>query len=224
MRFCLCYHLGGAHPLVLDVRYLFKVTPEPHIWSFKTAQPPQQHLPSFWVFSALGCGVSPHSHSRTMQALPQCCTATTPHRFDYVDHNKLWKILQEMGIPDHMICLLRSLYAGHWSSIRTVHGTKDWFQIRKGVHQGCISSPCLFNLFAEYIMCNARQNEAQAGIKIAGRNISNLRYADDIILMVKSKELKSLLMKTKVHSEKAGLKLTFRKRRWWHLVPSFHGK
>ena len=97
--------------------------------------------------------------------------------FDSVDHNKLWKILQEMGIPDHLTCLLRNLYAGQEATVRTGHGTTDCFQIRKGVHQGCILSPCLFNLYSEYIMWNAGLDEAQAGIKIAGRNISNLRYA-----------------------------------------------
>ena len=98
---------------------------------------------------------------------------------DCVDHNKLWKILKEMGIPDHLICLLRNLYARQEATVRTRHGTKDWFQIGKGVHQGCILSPCLFNLYAEYIMRNAGLGEAQAGIKIARRNINNLRYADD---------------------------------------------
>ena len=99
--------------------------------------------------------------------------------FDYVDHNKVWKILKKMGIPDHLTCLLRNLYSGQEAKVRTGHGTMDWFQIGKGVHQGCILSPCLFNFYAEYIMRNAGLDEAQAGIKIAGRNISNLRYADD---------------------------------------------
>ena len=102
-----------------------------------------------------------------------------------MDHNKLWKILKEMGIPDHL--LLRNLYAGQEATVRTGHGTTDWFQIGKGVHQGCILSPCLFNLYAEYIMRNAELDEAQAGIKIAGRNINNLRYANDTILRVKAK-------------------------------------
>ena len=112
--------------------------------------------------------------------------------FDCVDHNKLWEILQEMGIPDHLTCLLRNLYAGQEVTVRTGHGTTDWFQIGKGVHQGCILSPCLFNLYAEYIMQNAGLDEAQAGIliagNIAGRNINNLRYADDTTLMAESKE------------------------------------
>ena len=132
--------------------------------------------------------------------------------FDYVDHNKLWKILKEMGIPDHLTCLLRNLYAGQERTVRTGHGTTDWFQIGKGVRQGCILSPCLFNLYAEYIMRNAGLKEAQARIKIARRNINNLRYADDTTLMAESEEeLNSLLMKVKEDSEKVGLKLNIQK-------------
>uniref|UniRef100_A0A8B9Y619 RNA-directed DNA polymerase n=1 Tax=Bos mutus grunniens TaxID=30521 RepID=A0A8B9Y619_BOSMU len=132
--------------------------------------------------------------------------------FDCVDHNKLWKILKEMGIPDHLICLLRNLYAGQEATVRTGHGTTDWFQIGKGVRQGCILSPCLFNFSAEYIMRNTGLEETQAGIKIARRNINNLRYADDTTLMAESEEeLKSLLMKEKVESEKVGLKLNIQK-------------
>ena len=117
-----------------------------------------------------------------------------------------------MAIPDHLTCLLRNLYGGQEATVRTEHGTTDWFQIGKGVCQGCILSPCLFNLYAEYIMRNARLDEAQAGIKIAGRNINNLRYADDTTLMAESKEeLKSLLMKVKEESQKAGLKLNIQK-------------
>ena len=113
-----------------------------------------------------------------------------------MDHNKLWKILQEVGIPDHLTCLLRSLYAGQEATVRTGHGTTYWFQIGKGVRQGCILSPCLFNLHAEYIMRNAGLDKAQSGLKIAGRNINNLRYVDDITLITESKqELKSLLRK-----------------------------
>ena len=124
------------------------------------------------------------------------------------DHNKLWKILKEMGIPDHLTCLLRNLYAGQEVTVRTGHGTTDWFQIGKGVRQGCILSPCLFNLYTEYIMRNTGMDEAQAGIKISRRNINNLRYAEDITLMAESKEeLKSLLMKAREESEKVGLKL-----------------
>ena len=144
--------------------------------------------------------------------------------FDCVYHNKLWEILKEMGIPDHLTCLLRNLYACQEATVRTGHGTTDWFQIGKGVHQGCILSPCLFNLYAQCIMRNAGLQEAQAGIKIAGRNINNLRYADDTTLTAESEELKSLLMKVKEESEKAGLNSTFRKLRSWHLVPSLHGK
>ena len=123
--------------------------------------------------------------------------------FDCVVHNKLWTILKEMGIPDHLTCLFRNLYAGQEATVRPGHGTTDWDQIGKGVCQGCILSPCLFNLYAEYIMRNAGLDEAQAGIKIARRNINNLRYADDTILMAESEEeLKSLLMKVKEESEK----------------------
>ena len=122
--------------------------------------------------------------------------------FDCVDHNELLKILQEMGIPDNLTCLLRNLYAGQEATVRTGHGTKDWFQIGEGVCQGCILSPCLFNLYAEYIMRNAGLEEAQAGIKIFRRNIYDLRYADDTTLMAESEEeLKSLLMKVKEESE-----------------------
>ena len=118
--------------------------------------------------------------------------------FDCVDHNKLWKILREMGIPDRLTCLLRNLYAGQEATVRTGHGTTDWSQIGKRVCQGCILSPCLFNLYAEYIMRNAGLEETQAGIKIARRNINNLRYADDTTLMAESEDkLKSLLMKVK---------------------------
>ena len=132
--------------------------------------------------------------------------------FDYVDHNKLWKILKEMGIPDHLICLLRNLYAGQEATVRTGHGTTDWFQIGKGLCQGCILSPYLFALYVEYIMRNTGLEEAQAGIKIVGRNINNLSYADDTTLMAESEEeLKSLLMKVKVESEKVGLKLNIQK-------------
>ena len=141
-----------------------------------------------------------------------------------MDHNKLWKILKEMGIPDHLTCLLRNLYAGQEATVRTGHATTDWFQIGKGTHQGCILSPYLFNSYAEYIMRNAGLEEAQAGIKIAGRNISNLRYAGDTTLMAENEELKSLLMKVKEESEKVGLKLNIQKLRSWHPVPSLHGK
>ena len=127
---------------------------------------------------------------------------------DCVDHNKLWTILKEMGIQDYLTCLLSNLYAGQEATTRIWHGTKDWFQIEKGVHQGCILSPCLFNLYAEYIMWNAGLDESQAGIKIAGRNVSNLRYSDDTTLMAESEELRSLLMKVEEESENVGLKFS----------------
>ena len=126
--------------------------------------------------------------------------------FDCVDHSKLWKILKEMGIPDHLTSLLRNLYAGQEATVRTRHGTTDWFQIGKGICKGCILSPCLFNLYAEYITQNARLNKAQAGIEVSERNINNLREANDTTLMAESKEaLKGLLMKVKEESEKVGL-------------------
>ena len=129
-----------------------------------------------------------------------------------MDHNKLWKILGEMGIPDHLTCLLRNLFAGQEATVRTGHGTTDCFQIEKGVRQGCILSPCIFNLYAEHIMQNARLDEVQARNKIARRNINNLRYADDTTLMTESEEeLKSLLMKVKEESEELGLKLNIQK-------------
>ena len=139
--------------------------------------------------------------------------------------SQLWKILKETGISDHLTCLLRNLYAGQEATVRTGHGTTDWFQIGKGVSQGCILSPCLFNLYAEFIMQNAGLDEAEAGIKTAGRNINNLRYADDTTLMAESKEeLKSLLIKVKEEIEKVGLNSTFKTLRSWHRVPSLHGK
>ena len=136
------------------------------------------------------------------------CFIDCAKAFDCVDHNQLWKILKEMEIPDHLICFLRNLYAGQEATVRIGHETTDWIQIGKGVHQGCILSPCLFNFYAEYIMHSAGLDEAQAGIKTAGRNVNNLRYADDTTLMAESEEeLKSLLIKVKEESEKAGLKL-----------------
>ena len=130
---------------------------------------------------------------------------------DFVDHNKLWKILKEMGISDHLTCLLRNLYAVQEATVRTGRGTTDWFQIGKGVHQGCILSHCSFNIYAEYIMRNTGLDEAQAGIKIASRNINNLSYAEDTTLMAESEEeLKSLLIKVK-ENEKVGLKLNIQK-------------
>ena len=134
----------------------------------------------------------------------------------------MWKILQEMGITDHLTCLLRNLYTGQDATVRTGHGITDWFH---GVHQGCIFSSCLFNFYAEYIMRNTRLEEAQAGIKIAGRNINNLRYADDTTLNAESEEeLESLLMKVKKVSEKVGLKVNIQKSKIMASVPSLHGK
>ena len=140
------------------------------------------------------------------------CFVDYDKAFDCVDHNTLWKILKETGIRDHITCLLRNLYAGQEATVRTGLGTTDWFQIRKGVCQGCILSPCLFNFYAEYIILNAGLDEAQAGIKIARRNINNLIYTDDTTLMAESEEeLKSLLMEVKEESEKVGLKLNIQK-------------
>ena len=139
------------------------------------------------------------------------CFTDNAKTFDCADHNKLCKILKEMGIPDHLTCLLRNIYIGQEATVRTGHGATDWFQIGKGVRQGCILSPCLFNLYTEHIMRNAVLEEAQAGIKIARRNINNLRYADDATLMAESEEeLKSLLMRLK-ESEKVVLKLNIQK-------------
>ena len=135
------------------------------------------------------------------------------------------KFFKEMRTSDHLTCLPRKLYMGQEATVRTGHETTDWFQIGKGVHQGCILSPCLFNLYADYIIWNGRLDEAQAGIKISGRNINSLTYADDITLMAESKEeLNNLLMRMKEESEKAGLKFSIKKLWSWHLVPSLHGK
>ena len=150
-------------------------------------------------------------NTREFQKNIYFCFIDYAKAIDSVDHNKLCKILKEMGIPDHFTCLLRNLYAGQEATVRTRHGTTDWFQIEKGVYQGCILSPCLFNLYAEYIMRNAGLEEAQAGIKTAGRNIDNLRYVHDTTLMAESEEeLRTLLMKVK-ESEKVGLKLNIQK-------------
>ena len=146
--------------------------------------------------------------AREFQKNIHFCIIDYAKAFDCVDHNKLWIILKEMGIPEHLTCFLRNLYAGQEATVRTGHGTMDWFQFGKGVCQVGILSPCLFNLYAEYIMQIARLDEAQAGIKVARKNINNLRYADDITLMAESEEeLKSLLMNVKEESEKVGLKL-----------------
>ena len=142
-----------------------------------------------------------------------------------MDHNKLWTILKEIGIPDHLTCLLRNLYAGQEATVRTGHGTTDWFQIGKGVHQGCVLSPWLYNFYAEYIIRNAGLEEAHDEIKIAGRNINNLRYAHYTTLMAESEEeLKSLLMKVKVEGEQVGLKLNIQKMKIMASGPSLHEK
>ena len=154
-----------------------------------------------------------HRKRRELQRNIYFCFMDYSKAFDYVEHKKLWKILKEMGIPGGPPdLLLRNLYAGQEATVRTKHGTIDWFQIREGVRQGCILSPCLFNLYAEYIMQNARLDEAHAEIKIARRNINNLRYAEDITFTSrKQRGTKELLMKVKEESEKAGLKLNIQK-------------
>ena len=150
--------------------------------------------------------------ARELQKNIYFCFIDYPEAFDCVDHNKLWKILKEMGILDHLTCLLRNLYAGQEATFRTRHGTTDWFQFGKGVCQGYILSLCLFNLYAEYITWNAELVETQAEIKIARKYIDNLKYADETTLMAESEEeVKSLLMKVKKESEKVGLKLNIQK-------------
>ena len=163
--------------------------------------------------------------AREFQKSIYFCFIDYTKAFDCVDNNKLWKILKEMGIPDHLTCLLKNLYAGQEAIVRTRHEKMDWFKIEKGVHHGSILSPCLFNCYAENIRQNARLDEAQAGIKISRRNINNLRYADDTTLMEESKEERgNLLMRVKEESEKAGLKLNIQKTKSWQPVPSLHGK
>ena len=157
-------------------------------------------------------GSSKKQNSQKQKFQKNICFIDCVKAFDCVDHNTLWKIIKEMGIPDQLTSLLRNLCAGQEATVRTGHGTMDWFQIGKGVCHGCILSPCLFNLYAEYIMRNTGLDKAQAGIKIAGRNINNVRYADDTILMAESEEeIKRLLMKVKKESENAGLKLKIQK-------------
>ena len=166
-----------------------------------------------------------HQKSKRVPENIYFCFIDYAKAFDWVDHNKLWKVLKKMGIPDHLTGLLRNLYAGQEATIRTRHETTDWFQIGKGVHQGCILSPCLFNLYAKYIMWNAKLDEAQAGIKIARRNINNLRYADNTTLMAESEEeLQSLLMKVKEESEKIGLTLNIQKTKIMASGPITYGK
>ena len=166
------------------------------------AQEPDQMANIHWIMEK----------TREFQENIYFCFTDYAKAFDCVDHNKLWKTVKEMEIPDHVTCLLRNLYAGQEATVRTGHGTTDLFQIGKGVRQGCILSPCWFNFYAEYIMRNVGLEKAHTGIKIAGRNINNLRYVEDTTLMAESKEeLKSLLMKVKEESENVGLKLNIQK-------------
>ena len=151
------------------------------------------------------------SEKQEFQKNTYFCFLDYAKAFDCVVHKKLWKIIQEMGIPDHLTCLLRNLYACQEATVRTGHGTTDWFQIGKGVCQGCILTSCVLNLYAEDIMRNSGLGEAKAGFKIARRNINNLRYTQDTTLMAESEELKSLLMKVKEKSEKVGLNLNIQK-------------
>ena len=160
--------------------------------------------------------------ARELQKNIYFCFIDYTKAFDCMDHNKLWKILQEMGIADHLTCFLRNLYEGQEATVRTGQGTTDWFQIGKGVCQGCIVSPGLFNLYAEYIMWNAGLDEAQAGIEIAGRNINNLRYTDDTTFMAENQKLKSLMMKVKEESEKVGLKLNIQKTKIMYGIQFHH--
>ena len=165
-----------------------------------------------------------HRKARDFQKSIYFCFIDYAKAFDCVDHNKLWKILKEVGIPDHLICLLRNLYAGQEATVRSGHEQQPGSKIGKGICQGCILSPCLFNLYAEYIMWNAGLDEAEAGIKCAERNINNLTYADDTTLKAESEEeLKSLLMKVKWRVKKLAWN-SFKKWRSWHLVPWLPGK
>ena len=150
--------------------------------------------------------------ARDFQKNIYLCFIDYTKTFDCVDHEKMWKVLREMGIPDHLTCLLRNQYVGQEATVRTLYGTTDWFKIEKGVQQGCLLSPCLFNLHTEHILRNARLDELQAGIKIGGRNMNNLRYVDDTTLIAESEEeLKSLLTRVKEESERASLRLNINK-------------
>ena len=160
--------------------------------------------------------------AREFQKNIYLCFIDNTKAFDCLDQDKLWKALRKMGIPDHLTCLLRNLYVSQEAAVRTLYGTTDWFRIEKRVPQGCLLSPCLFNLYVEHIMRNARLDELQAGIKIGGKTINNLRYADDNTLMAESKEdLKSLFMRVKEENERLNIK---RKLRSWHPPPLLHGK
>ena len=159
--------------------------------------------------------------AREFQKNIYLCFIDYTKAFDCADHNKLWKALKEMGIPDHLTCLLRNLYVGQEATVRTLYGTNDWFKIEKGVQQGCLLSPCLFNLYTEHIMRNAGLDELQAGIKIGRRNNNDLRYADDTTLMRETKEeLKNLFIRVKEESEKASLQLNIEKKKKTKIMAS----
>ena len=161
--------------------------------------------------------------AREFQKNLHLCFIDYTKAMDCVDLDQVWKALREMGIPDHLTCLLRNLYAGQEATVRTWYGRTDWFKIEKGVRQGCLLSPCLFNLHMEPTMRNARLNELQAGIKIGGRNTNNLSYVDDNTLMAESEvELKSVLMRVKAESERAGLSINIKELRSWHPAPLLH--
>ena len=200
-------HASKVMLKILQVRlqqYVKRELPDVQVW-FRKSRGTRVQIPNIcWITEK----------AREFKKDIYFCFIDYAKAFGYADHGKLWKILKEIGIPDNLTCLLRNLYAGREATVRTGNGTMDWFKIGKGVQQGCILSPCLFNFYAEYIMRNAGLEEAQAGIKIAGRNINNLRYADDTTFMAESEEeLKCLLMKAKEESEKPGLKLNIQKRR-----------
>ena len=153
------------------------------------------------------------------------CFISYAKAFDCVDHDKLWQAVQETGIPDHLTCLLRNLYVGQEATVRTLYGTTDWFKIEKGARQGCLLSPCLFNLYPEHIVRNAGLDELRARIKIGGRNINNLTYVETTPMAESEEELKSLLMRVKEESERVGLGLNIKKKlRSWHLAPLLQGK
>ena len=153
-----------------------------------------------------------YKESKRVSKIIYLCFINYTKALDCVDHDRLWKVLREMRIPGHLTCLLRNLYAGQEATVRTLYGTVDWFKIEKGVQEGCLLSPCLFNLYAEHIMRKAGMDELQAGVKITGRNNNHLRYIDDTPVMAENEEeLKSLLMRVKEESERAGLKLNVKK-------------
>ena len=200
LTIALISHASKVMLKILQARlqqYVNRELPDVHAGFRKGRGTRDQILNYFWIIKK-----AESSRKTSISAL-----LTMPKPYD-CGSQKIWKILKEVGIPDHLTCLLRNLYAGQEATVKTGHGTTDWFHVEKGVCQGCILSPCLFNLYAEYIMRNVGLNEEQVGIKIARRNINNLRYADDTTLLAETEEeLKSLLMKVKEESEKVGLKL-----------------